>query len=266
MVALFTVPAVRASAQAFFDLFRIVDFVAVPVDVTRLERLSDAGLDLRQLIGSHTQVLTDPGPPQVVALPDEAGQLAGFVVKEPVAVPPDMTRVTIQVSGEHAVQVIADGRRLREVLDALAITDLQVPDGLDGQTAIVRVPPVVRIEYGNGDRTLIFVQSRSPEITAPTAVDLPRLGEIGLRIAGIDRAEAYSLARAIDWRSTLIVPVPARSATFQQIAVQGTRGLLVESAAPKTMRSLMWSNGGMMYGLTTNIDIQSLLVAAESVS
>src|SRR5437867_1189458 len=36
---LFTLPAVRASAQAFLNLFRVVNFVAVPTDPDRLRLL-----------------------------------------------------------------------------------------------------------------------------------------------------------------------------------------------------------------------------------
>src|SRR5713101_2275664 len=67
VVALFALPAVRASAQAFLNLFRVVNFIAVPVNVDRIKQLSESGLDVRSLIGQQVEVLVDPGPKQAFA-------------------------------------------------------------------------------------------------------------------------------------------------------------------------------------------------------
>src|SRR5689334_13593042 len=39
LVAVFAVPSVRAAAQAFLDMFRVVNFAAVPVDEQAMQRL-----------------------------------------------------------------------------------------------------------------------------------------------------------------------------------------------------------------------------------
>ena len=263
--ALFVLPGVRASAQAFLDLFRVVNFTAVPVDLSRLDRLGDAGLDLRELIGRQVEMVVDPGPPQPFATPQDAGRAAGIESREPAALPANLVRVGVQVQGERVARVTADGQRLRDVLSALGLADVTVPEGLDGQTATVRVPPVVRIEYANGDRTLAFFQARSPEITAPAGLDLPRLGEIALRIAGLDARQAHTLAQAIDWRSTFVVPVPAGSSAFRQVEVRGHRGLLVSSSPQQAASGVAWSEGGEVYGVTGNVGEANLLLAAESI-
>ncbi len=265
LATLFVLPGVRASAQAFLDLFRVVNFTAVPVDLGRLDRLGDAGLDLRDLIGRQVQVLVDPGPPQPFATLQAAAVAAGIPGREPSALPANLARVSVLVQGERVARVTADSQRLRDVMSALGVTDLAVPEGLDGQTATVRVPPVVRIEYANGDRTLAFLQGRSPEITAPAGLDLPRLGEIALRIAGMEGSQAHTLAQAIDWRTTFLVPVPAGASAFRQVDVRGQRGLLVSSSAPNASSLLVWSESGVVYGLTGNVGDPNLLIAAESV-
>ncbi len=72
-IVMLTLPVVRTSAQAFLDLFRVVNFTAVPVDVGRIQQLSQSGLDLPTLIGEQVEVVADPGPPQVFVLPSDAG-------------------------------------------------------------------------------------------------------------------------------------------------------------------------------------------------
>src|SRR5262245_23664138 len=51
-----TVPAVRAGAQAFLDLFRVVNFAAVKFDDSRMEQLKLQSLDLPQLLGEQIEV------------------------------------------------------------------------------------------------------------------------------------------------------------------------------------------------------------------
>src|SRR5690242_597050 len=73
LLGLLSVPAVRASAQSFLALFRVVNFVAIPVDENRMARLAAENLDPPHLIGEQLQVLEDPGPPTSVASPEQAG-------------------------------------------------------------------------------------------------------------------------------------------------------------------------------------------------
>jgi hypothetical protein len=257
-------PAARAATQGFLDLFRVTSFTAVPLDVSRLNRLGDAGLDLRDVIGNQVRVVKNPGPPQTFTTPEDASAAAGLAIKAP-ANPAGLIRTGVEVEGERTIRLTADVQRLRSVLAALGITDVDVPDALDGMTATVRVPPIARVEYANGGRTLTFLQARSPEVSAPAGLDLPRLGEIALRIAGMDAAQAHTLAGAIDWRNTLVVPVPSGSGTFRQVDVHGARGLLVETTGDNPNRALAWSDAGVVYGLTGNLNPQALMLAAESV-
>ena len=71
------------------------------------------------------------------------------------------------------------------------------------------------------------MQSRSPEVSLPPGADLAQLGEIGLRILGLDATEAHRFAGSIDWHSTFLVPVPAKEAEFRQVQVNGHPALLV---------------------------------------
>jgi len=58
---LLSVPSVRASAQSFLALFRVVNFVVVPVDHARLDVLESQNLDPARLIGDRVEILEDPG-------------------------------------------------------------------------------------------------------------------------------------------------------------------------------------------------------------
>jgi hypothetical protein len=265
MVALFALPSVRASAQQFLNLFRVVNFTAVPVNVDRLNQLSRDGLDIGRLIGEQVQVLAEPGPAQIFATPADAAAAAGVSLRMPAAVPSNLTLVRIEVEGARSARVTANTRKLQDVLDALGIADVGPPSGLDGQMATLHVPPVMRVVYANGDREVSFLHARSPEVALPAGLNLPLLGEIGLRIMGLDRVAAHTLAQAIDWRGTLVLPVPARASSFRRVDIRGNRGLFVESTERRDLTAVAWSDGGSVFGMTGSVNGQVLLQMADSV-
>jgi hypothetical protein len=264
-VAVFALPSVRASAQVFLNLFRVVNFTAVPVNVDRINQLTQNGLDVSRLLGDQVEILADPGPPQSFATPADAANAAGVPLALPAVVPPNLVIVRIEVEGERAARVRADTRKLQDVLDALDITDVRSPAGLDGQEITLRVPPVMRLVYANGTQEVSFRVARSPEVFLPAGMDLPSLGEVGLRIAGLEPLQAHTLAHAIDWQGTLVVPVPANALSFRQVDVRGHRGLFVESTERNDIRTVVWSEGGSIFGIAGPLNGQLMLQMANSV-
>jgi len=272
VAAAFTLPAVRASAQAFLDLFRVRNFAAVSIDPERIEQLKARKLDLESLVGDRVEAPAARPAPRVVATSGEAGALAGFAVRVPSERPGGLRPDTITVMDGSTASFRVDTSHLRETLDQLAIRDLQVPAGLDGQTVTVRTTPVVAQRFVSERRHVVFIQARSPEVALPAGVDLERLGEIGLRIAGLDAGEARHFARAIDWHGTLVVPVPLNASSFTEVSVHGNRGLLVrireagarESGPRRGGTLLLWSEGDMVYALTGDLDDVAVVQMAES--
>jgi hypothetical protein len=257
IVGLLSVPAVRASAQSFLALFRVVNFVAVPVDENRLARLAAENLDPPDLIGEQLQVLEDPGPPTAVASPEQAGAAAGFAVRTPGYMPTAVYPAGITVKGQQHVQVTPDAERLQQAMDVLAINDLEIPQGLDGGIVDVQIPPVVALRYDRGGALAAqLLQAKSPTVSLPNGLDLRALGEIGLRILGLSPVEAREFAAAISWQSTLILPLPANASSFKQIDINGHRGVAIERARPAANGGraaftslVMWSADGMVYAI-----------------
>jgi hypothetical protein len=287
-------PSVRAGAQAFLDLFRVVNFAAVSFDPASLQALAHSGLDLPRMLGEQVEVLEGGGEPVAFATPEDAAGAVGMTVLSPAYLPVGLERTAVLATSETAFRVTADTAKLQSVLDALAITDVSMPTGLDGGTATVRIPPVVSMTYaensGSGDgssadgengdgangdgsgtkasKTARLLQARTPEVSFPAGVDLAALAEIGLRVLGLERAEAYRFAQSIDWRSTLIVPVPA-SGTFREVDVQGRPGLMITSATDpdsgRRFNQILWSSGDRVFALMGGLGPEELLEMAQTV-
>jgi hypothetical protein len=260
----FTLPSVRAGAQAFLDLFRVVNIAGVSFNAARLNELDLNGLDLPKMVGNEVEVLVEAGEPVAYETLDEAGAAAGLRVLSPAWVPAGWERAEIVVCCEHAVRITANTQVLRVLLDELAIDDIAIPTGLDGQTLTVRIAPVVTTSYRFGQRVVQLSQSRSPEVSFPAGLDLPVLAEIGLRIIGLDRDEAFRVAQSVDWRSTLIVPVPAAEATFREVNVAGRDGLMIVPEGRPGNLVLLWASGDQVFGLTGVLPPGELLEMAQT--
>lgn len=270
----FSFPAVRASAQAFLDLFRVRNFAAVTVDAARIKQLEDGKLDLKALLGQHVQTLQEPGPAVLFPTAQAASASAGFAVRVPSTLPNGLTADSVAVQGAGAVRGTVDAQKLRHVMEALDIRDVAVPMQLDGQSFTLRMPPVVAQKFRHERFEMHLMQARSPQIELPPGVDLAQIGEIGLRIVGLDPAEARRFAHTIDWRTTMLVPVPSNAGSFSQVDVNGNRGLLVTTEGNdggdsgrrhRPANLLLWSEGEMVYALGGNLNRMDLLQMANSI-
>jgi hypothetical protein len=264
----FTFPAVRAGAQAFLDLFRVVNFAGVSFDPSRITDLRSRGLDLQSLIGDSVEVLEDPGPPVAFESTADASAASGMTFRAPAWLPPGWQQQRVEVGGERAARVTTSTAKLQSVLDALGIDDLSAPTELDGQQVTLRIHPTAVISYANGSRTLRFVQAASPDVSFPQGLELSTLAEIGLRILGLDRDDAYRFAQSFDWRSTLLVPVPATAASFREVDVGASRGLMIETVGSSNVPSesaLFWANDGRVFALEGGVRAPELLEMAQTV-
>lgn len=282
----FTLEPVRAAAREFLDLFRVKRFAAVPVDPERLARLAQGGLDLKTLVADQVQVVVAPEPPQAVDSPEAGGVAAGFEVRQPVYVPRKAELSAVAVARPGAFRAQLDTAKLEALAQAVGAEGIEIPAWWNGATIDVEGPPVVALRYQtpsaagetpNPENAYVLLQSRTPEVELPEGFDLAVLGELGLRMAGMDALEARTFARSIDWRSTLLVPVPIQGQQYREVEVHGQKGLLVSfRPEPRTMpdgttrrtgwRSvLMWSEGDLCFGLQGPGEGVELVEMAQSI-
>jgi hypothetical protein len=265
-------PSVRASAQAFLDLFRVRSFVAVQFDPTRAEKLRNLDQNEGFVVFDRKEKIQEPGAPVDAPSRASAEAAIGIPVLEPVDLPNGYTREKFQTMGDGRLRLGTSTERVQAVLQAVDVRDVQVPPGLDGQWIDVHVNPVARQVWVNGERRIALIQARSPEVSLPAGLDLARLGEIGLRILGLDATEARRLASTIDWNSTLVVPVPANATSFREISVRGHKALSVStqgSTRPDGTRIrdgsvLLWTENDRVFALSGPVDSSVLVKMAES--
>lgn len=275
--ASFTLPAVRVAAQNALDLFRVRGFAGVEIDESRLDQLrklaDEADGNPAMMVFDKQEVLKEPGEPQQFPSADLAASAAGLAtVLRLGTVPPGYKFENAELRGDGAARLTLHTDRLRPILDALDLRDVQVPPGFDGQTITVHKPAVVLQRYTDGKRRFAVLEAMSPEVTLPPGADLQQLGELGLRVLGLDAKEARRLASSVDWSSTLLVPVPTSAGSFRQVTVNGHKALFVtmkpeaRADGTKTRRGalVLWSDGGRVHAVQGELEGDDILEMANS--
>jgi hypothetical protein len=262
----FTLPPVQAAAEAFLEIFRVRQFTGVQFDIERIRSLESSGLRPEAIFGDVEPLTGEPQPVSYATAAD-AGAAAGIRVRTPAWIPQGYSAAEIMGSSEFAARITLKTAGLQAVLDALGLGDVELPEGLDGQAATVRVPPIVTQRYVNGDRNIHVIQAQSPDVSFPAGVDLSQLAYAALRVLGMPRDEAYRMSVTIDWRSTLIVPVPSQAVAYRPINVSGNEGLLIEGLAQDEEYpggALMWSAGDQTFAVTGPLSGEELLEIAQT--
>ncbi len=280
-----TLGPVRAAAREFLDLFRVKRFAAVPVDPARIERLARGGLDIRSLVSEQVQTVVAPEKPHVVESPEAGALEAGITAALPTSLPPGFELVEASVARPSSYRVQVDTGKLEALAQAAGADEIEIPAFWNGATIDVGVPALLALRYARpadpaaprpSAGGIVLIQSASPQVELPQGFDLATLGRLGLRVAGMSAEEALRFSKAIDWRSTLLVPVPIQGGTYREVEVAGRTGLLVTylpPAGPRTdgvvrparqQAALFWSASGRAFALTGAGSGMDLLEMAQS--
>jgi len=262
-------PGTRALAGELLNLFRVQQVTVIPVDFTGLEQLSGgaSGQQLSELISKSVDMTQRPGAPMEVADAKQAGQAAGFTVRLPQNPSPSQ----IYVTGAAAYTVTVDQKKAQALLDEAGRSDLVLPESIDGARISVKIPTTVTTAYGACPKPqedferadpdmpgrrypdcVMLVQLPSPTIDAPADVDVAQLAQIGLEFTGMTPDQAAAFTNSVDWASTLVIPIPKNAATYEQVAVDGVTGTLIQRPADDAPQyALVWVKDGIVYAISS---------------
>lgn len=266
LAALVAVPPLRGAASQFLDVFRVRKVVVVSFDPSKAQSLQDY---MKQVFGDAKMPETKP-----VAVADaaEASRLAGYPVLIPAYLPPEATGETgallpFSVTAERQAEADVNLAAARAMLQAAGLPTDGLPADQETMRVSALIPAMVMQHYGQGRAAVTVLQSASPEVNVPQGVDLRKLGEVGLRLLGLDQEKAQRLANSIDWATTLVIPIPANVASVREMTVRGNPGYLFNSArdAHDDYESvLFWQENGRLYAVTGILGDTEALHVAES--
>lgn len=110
-------------------------------------------------------------------------------------------------------------------------------------------------EFGPGIRRsyadcIILAEIPSPSVSAPASVDVTQLAQIALEFSGMTSEQAAAFTSTVDWTSTLVVPIPKNASTYEQVAVDGVTGTLIQRTREDAPQfALIWVKNGIIYAI-----------------
>lgn len=276
-------PAGRGFAQRLLATLRVERVQPVTLDLQALDNGSNhQSLEaLAKLLSSNAEVTTNEKELHADSQ-HAASQAAGFPVR---LLSARTDTPTFDVSGAHAFHLTLDRSRLQDILDEAGRPDLLLPATIDGATVSVQVPRAVAVKYGDcpkrgqtptsgpsnsstsTDPCLVLLEAPSPVINVPSDLNIQQLAEIGLQVAGWDAVKAREFCQSVDWKSTLVLPIPPHVQSYETVNVNGVRGTLMNLANSRNEQAsfaLIWVDGGIIYGLIGENEATSPVQLASS--
>jgi Putative zinc-finger len=277
-------PFGRGLAQRFLGTLRVEKVQPVRLDFSALDGNRPLQEMLRQMISDKVVVTSDEKSQQASTAAD-ASQLAGFSVHV-LGARTDVPKFI--VGGQHAFQMTIDRTRLQDIFDQAGRADLVLPATLNGANVSVNIPRSIMVEYGDcleahaaagtqpaptqprsgaWANCLALQEAPSPLVNIPSDLNLQQLAEIGFQLAGMSATQARDLGQTIDWKSTLVLPIPRFASSYSQVTVNGVQGTLIQGSGRRGPDYvLVWVKNGIIYGLVGHGDSSNAVTLANSLN
>ena len=275
-------PLTRSLAQRFLLTLRVQKVQPVSIDTSVLEGNDALQQTIRQMISDKVVVTVDEKE-QHAASAEAASELTGFRVQL-AGGRSDAPEFT--VLGQHSFNLTADRARLQDIFNQAGRGDLVVPASVDGAMVAVQIPRGVLVRYGHcakpardgespqeqaesasPQNCLVLMEVPAPMISVPSNLDLGQLAEIYLQLAGLSPSQAKEFCQTVDWKSTLVLPLPRHVRSYDMVDVNGVQGTLVHHYAGRGPNyTLVWVKNGVVYSLVGFDNAGDAVDLANSVS
>jgi hypothetical protein len=241
------------------QVFRANSVVYITVSPQRVQELENLQAYQSTLFLSPPQQVGGKAAPQQVSSAQQADALTGVTTREPTTFDTPPVSTTYSVLPRTSYQFQVNVQTLRQILSALNVTDVTIPDSLGSQPIAVTLPAAVRTQF----------EGTTPTATLPPGVDMAQLGQAALEVLGMPADQAKDLSKQIDWASTLIFPFPAGVSGIQKVYVNGVTGVLVDTDTNTSNEYMLyWQQGDRFYVLQVTgggASITGILATANSI-
>ena len=278
----FAFPGVRAVATNFLGSFRVQQFSVVQFNPEDVQNTLGSSSHFEHMLSEDVQI-EEKGEPIEVSNAAEASAIAGIPIRLPTGIEKSQK---ITVFPGASVTFDIDLSRVGVLLTEIGQGDIELSPDLDGTQVSMELPTAVVAAYGDcqinpntgetmgtdpdnpssdlSDCTTLH-QMVSPTISAPPELDVAQIGKSFLQLIGMSPEEAALFSETVDWTTTLLIPIPRHSTTYQEVSVDGVDATLIlqKDYVPKYM--LLWVKDDIVYALSGPGNSSTALGIANSI-
>jgi hypothetical protein len=289
------VTPVRTWAQRILSMLRVQKIAVVTIDPSTLMNGNEPDSRpyklINQFLSDNVTVTMEPGKPDILSDVTKAAQLAGYSIN---TIGNLGAPQSVRVTGEAAFQMTLNRDRVETLLDEIGRSDIQIPDSANGALIAVHIPKIVVSTYGDcpvwhtssdgqsraeelakrkmemmrqmqNTNCVYLVQAPSPTVSVPRELNMSEIAEAALELAGMSPGDAHSFCQTVDWSSTLVVPIPRNTGSYEKVTVDGVDGTLITETLPQGTRySLLWIKNGVIHSLSGHGSSSDALTLAAS--
>jgi len=294
---LMSINPVRTWGQRILAMLRVQKIQVVTIDPTTLMSSSEPDSRpyqlINQFVADNVVVTLDPGKADVFSDVTSAAQSAGYPIR---TIGSLGAPHSLEVNGETAFQMSLNRDRVVTLLDEIGRPDIHIPESANGALIAVHIPKSVISIYGDcparykyvsshprseaealAERKMermanikdtnctYLIQAPGPTVSVPSDLNMSDIAEAALELAGMSPGEAQSFCRTVDWSSTLVVPIPRNSSSYETVTVEGVEGTLITEMLSQGNRySLLWIKNGVIHSLAGHGNSSDALSLAAS--
>lgn len=258
-----TVEPVKAAISSALSIFRVENMKGITVTLDDIQQIQ------KQLSSGQGDISLDKmgsvklqGGKKRSSSPEDVKKLTDFAVAFPSAL--SDAAPNINVVEPASMDFTLNAKNVNQIMKSYGATKL-LPDNIDGKTFRVDFASQVTMKYSSNDKSIIIMQTKSPEITVPEGVNVDEVYNAVIEMPIIPQDLQAQLKSIKDWKNTLYVPVIESEMTG--VDINGAKGYITKDygdSEDEHESAVVWYNKGVICAVSGKLDSNEILNIARS--
>lgn len=258
-----TIQPVRAAVSDVLSIFRAQNLTGINITVKDIDNIQ------KQLQSKEPEIdlknmgkISVKGGEQKHTTPAEASALQDFKIQLPGILKESTPEISI--TNPMSVSFNMNAEKVNSIMKSFGAVKL-LPENITGKTFELNTPLLINASYNINGKIYNVLQTKAPQVIIPDGVDADEIYEAMTELPILPESIQKQFKAIKDWRNTLFIPV-VESKT-EEVDINGIKGYLYPQISFKNASSqpaIIWSDGGIIRGITGTLSRDELLNLAKS--
>lgn len=263
LTACITVKPVQAAITSALSIFRVENVQGITITLEDMRQIHDKLSNGQGEISiDHMGSVEIQGGEDRVSSLEDVKNLPDFAPAFPSAL--SDTVPNIHVVEPASIDFTLHAKNVNQIMKSYGATKL-LPDNIDGKTFRINLASQVTMNYSINDKSVMIMQTKSPEITVPEGVNVDEVYHAVIEMPIIPPNLQSQLKSIKDWKNTLYIPVV--DPKMAEVDINGAKGYMTMDYGDSEdahESAVIWYNKGVIYAVSGRIESNEILKIARS--